>query len=130
MAKNASIQSSSMPMGLLGYPILQSADILMARAHVVPVGKDNLAHIEITRYIARKCNNMYGHIFDEPEPILTQCPSLIGIDGKGKMSKSANNAIFSFFSIATNNLLAPLFMSKKFFGSGIRSLTLGFTYLS
>jgi tryptophanyl-tRNA synthetase len=94
MAKNARIDESSMPLGLIGYPVLQAADILMAQAAVVPIGKDNLSHIEITRYIARKCNQMYGDVFQEPEAILSDVPSLIGIDGKGKMSKSAQNAIF------------------------------------
>ena len=94
MAKNARIDESSMPLGLIGYPVLQAADILMAQAAVVPIGKDNLSHIEITRYIARKCNQMYGDVFHEPEAILSDVPSLIGIDGKGKMSKSAQNAIF------------------------------------
>lgn len=94
MARNAHIPEESMPFGLLGYPILQSADILMPRAHLVPVGKDNEAHIELTRDIARRFNQYYGEVFPLPEVLLSDTPSLIGTDGKGKMSKSAGNAIF------------------------------------
>lgn len=94
MAKNASQEESGMSFGLLGYPVLQSADILMGNAHLVPVGKDNLAHIEITRDIARKFNQLYGEVFVEPQALLSPTPTLIGTDGKSKMSKSAGNAIF------------------------------------
>jgi tryptophanyl-tRNA synthetase len=94
MAKNALIEESSMAYGLLGYPVLQSADILMSNAHLVPVGKDNLAHIEITRDIARKFNHLYGAIFVEPQALISETPTLIGTDGQGKMSKSAGNTIF------------------------------------
>ncbi|MEX1013070.1 MAG: tryptophan--tRNA ligase [Waddliaceae bacterium] len=94
MAKNAHIEEESIPFGLVGYPILQAADILMPRAHVVPVGKDNEAHVELTRTIARRFNQYYGEVFPLPEVLLSNTPSLIGIDGKGKMSKSAGNAIF------------------------------------
>ncbi|RMG92318.1 MAG: tryptophan--tRNA ligase [Chloroflexi bacterium] len=90
MARNAHL--AEMPFGLLGYPVLQAADILMPRAHVVPVGKDNEAHVEITREIARRFNYLYGEVFPEPASIIE--PTLIGIDGKAKMSKSLNNAIF------------------------------------
>jgi tryptophanyl-tRNA synthetase len=94
MAKDADIE---MPFMLLGYPILQSADILSVKANVVPVGKDNLAHIEITRELAKKFNNKYEEIFPIPEPIIAEdkdAATLPGFDGKGKMSKSAGNAIF------------------------------------
>ena len=94
MARNAHIEAESIPFGLIGYPVLQTADILMPKAHVVPVGKDNLAHIELARDIARKFNQYYGNILPEPEAILSEVPSLLGTDGKGKMSKSAGNAIF------------------------------------
>lgn len=94
MAKNAHIEPESVPFGLIGYPVLQSADILMAKAHLVPVGKDNAAHVELCRDIARRFNQLYGEIFPLPEVLLSDVPSLIGTDGKGKMSKSANNAIF------------------------------------
>lgn len=94
MAKNANMVEGSMNYGLLGYPILQSADILMPKAQLVPVGKDNLAHIEICRDIARKFNQMYGEIFPEPEAKLSETSTLVGTDGQGKMSKSAGNCIF------------------------------------
>lgn len=94
MARNAHIDPENVPFGLIGYPVLQTADILMPRAHVVPVGKDNEAHIELSRDIARRFNQYYGDIFPLPECILSDVPSLIGTDGKGKMSKSANNTIF------------------------------------
>ena len=93
MARNAQLDDDSMPFGLLGYPVLQAADILLPRAHLVPVGKDNLAHVEITREIARRFNSLYGEVFPEPEPLLGEIPTLIGTDGQGKMSKSAGNAI-------------------------------------
>ena len=93
MAKNANIDEESMPLGLLGYPVLQAADILLPRAHLVPVGKDNLAHVEITREIARRFNGLYGDVFPEPEALVGEVPTLVGTDNKGKMSKSAGNAI-------------------------------------
>ena len=82
-----------LPFGLVGYPVLQAADILLPRAHVVPVGKDNLSHVEITREIARRFNHLYGEVFPEPEPLLSGETVLPGIDGQGKMSKSLGNAI-------------------------------------
>lgn len=94
MAKNAHLDKDSIPFGLIGYPVLQTADILMPRAHVVPVGKDNAAHIELSRDIARKFNQLYGEVFPLPEVLLSDVPTLVGIDNKGKMSKSAGNAIF------------------------------------
>ncbi len=93
MARNAHIDEESIPFGLVGYPVLQSADILMPRAHVVPVGKDNEAHVECARDIARRFNQYYGDLFPLPEALLSETPSLIGTDGKGKMSKSAGNSI-------------------------------------
>ncbi len=94
MARNAHMDAESIPFGLIGYPVLQTADILMAKAHVVPVGKDNEAHIELSRDIARRFNQYYGEVFPLPEALLSDVPTLVGIDGKGKMSKSANNAIY------------------------------------
>jgi tryptophanyl-tRNA synthetase len=94
MARNANIPEDVLPFGLIGYPVLQSADILMAKAHLVPVGKDNEAHIELTRDIARRFNQYYGEVFPMPEVLLTETPTLIGTDNKGKMSKSAGNCIF------------------------------------
>jgi len=94
MARNAHIDDDSIPYGLLGYPVLQAADILLPRAHLVPVGKDNLAHVEVTREIARRFNGLYGEVFPEPEALLGEVETLVGTDNKGKMSKSAGNAIF------------------------------------
>jgi tryptophanyl-tRNA synthetase len=82
-----------MPFGLLGYPVLQAADILLPRADVVPVGRDNVAHVEVTREIARRFNNLYGDVFPEPEPLISEIPVLPGINGMQKMSKSLDNAI-------------------------------------
>ena len=78
--------------GFLGYPVLQAADILMYRAHGVPVGEDQVAHIEVTREFARRFNNLYGEIFPEPEALLTRSPKVPGLDGR-KMSKSYGNSI-------------------------------------
>jgi tryptophanyl-tRNA synthetase len=82
-----------LPFGLVGYPVLQAADILLPRADVVPVGKDNVPHVEITREIARRFNNLYGEVFAEPEAMVSQVPTLPGIYGTQKMSKSLDNAI-------------------------------------
>jgi len=76
----------------LGYPVLQAADICMYKANYVPVGKDQAAHIELTREIARRFNNFYGEVFPEPEALHTEILSLTGTDGR-KMSKSYNNTI-------------------------------------
>ena len=82
----------SMPFGLLGYPVLMAADILIPRANLVPVGEDNRGNVELARELARRFNNMYGVLFPIPEIIAEG--TLIGTDGKSKMSKSLNNAIF------------------------------------
>jgi tryptophanyl-tRNA synthetase len=82
-----------MPFGLVGYPVLQAADILLPRADVVPVGKDNVPHVEITREIARRFNHLYGEVFAEPEAMVSDVPTLPGIFGQQKMSKSLGNAI-------------------------------------
>ena len=91
MAQSA--QLAEMPLGLLGYPVLQAADILMPKAHLVPVGKDNEAHVEMTREIARRFNNLYGEVFPLPDVMVGDVPTLVGTDGNSKMSKSLNNAI-------------------------------------
>ena len=78
--------------GLLGYPVLQSADILIIKGEYVPVGKDQLPHLEFARELARRFNYIYGEYFPEPEPIFTETPMVYGTDGK-KMSKSLNNQI-------------------------------------
>jgi len=81
-------------LGLLSYPVLQAADILMVRAHLVPVGKDQASHLEVTREIARRFNHLYGQVFPEPDILIGRVPTLPGTDGQAKMSKSLNNAIF------------------------------------
>ncbi len=91
MAKAADLES--MPFGLLGYPVLQAADILLPRANLVPVGKDNEAHVEISREIARRFNRLYGEVFPIPEVMIGDVPTLVGTDGQTKMSKSLDNAI-------------------------------------
>ncbi len=91
MANSANL--SEMPFGLLGYPVLQSADILGPRAHLVPVGRDNESHVELTREIARRFNHLYGEVFPVPDSLIGDVPTLVGTDGAGKMSKSLNNAI-------------------------------------
>jgi tryptophanyl-tRNA synthetase len=92
MARAALMDEETIPFGLLGYPVLQAADILLPRAHLVPVGKDNQAHVEITREIARRFNNLYGEVFPIPDD-LVEGDTLPGTDGQGKMSKSMGNAI-------------------------------------
>ena len=79
--------------GFLGYPVLQAADIIMYKADKVPVGIDQVPHVEITREIARRFNYLYGHVFPEPESVLTETPKILGLDRR-KMSKSYDNAIY------------------------------------
>lgn len=93
MIKDLKIESPSL--GLLSYPVLQAADILMVRADLVPVGKDQASHIELTREIAQKFNSTYKKVLPIPESLIPKdLGTLPGIDGKTKMSKSLNNAIF------------------------------------
>jgi tryptophanyl-tRNA synthetase len=84
----------AMPYGLLGYPVLPAADMLLPRAHLVPVGKDNEAHVEVAREIARRFNHLYGETFPTPDLLIGEVPTLLGLDGQAKMSKSLDNAIF------------------------------------
>jgi len=85
--------NSQIGFGLMGYPVLMSADIMIVNADLVPVGKDQVAHVEITRDIARRFNNLYKtDFFNEPAPKLTQIPVFCGLDGN-KMGKSFNNDI-------------------------------------
>ena len=79
--------------GFLGYPVLQAADILIYKAHFVPVGIDQLPHLELTREICRRFNQFYGGVFPEPQPLMTEYPKLPGTDGR-KMSKSYNNCLY------------------------------------
>ena len=80
-------------LGLLDYPILQAADIVIYKASRVPVGKDQAAHLELSREIVRAFNRRYGPIFPEPAPVFTEAPTVLGLDGQTKMSKSAGNTI-------------------------------------
>jgi len=79
--------------GLLDYPVLQAADILVYKAGYVPVGEDQIQHVEFSREIARKFNARFGDTFPEPKVILSDAPKILGTDGNAKMSKSLNNAI-------------------------------------
>jgi tryptophanyl-tRNA synthetase len=79
--------------GFLGYPLLQTADIIIYRAKYVPVGMDQVPHLEISREIARRFNHLYRDIFPEPEALLTEFPKVVGMDGR-KMSKSYDNAVY------------------------------------
>jgi tryptophanyl-tRNA synthetase len=79
-------------LGFLGYPLLQTADIIIYNAQYVPVGEDQVAHLELSREVVRRFHNFYGELFVEPQPLLTKFPRLPGLDNR-KMSKSYNNAI-------------------------------------
>ncbi len=83
-----------MTYGFLGYPVSQAADISIFKAHLVPVGEDQIPHIELARRIVRRFNDLYKPVLIEPEALIGDVPRLIGLDGKAKMSKSLNNAIF------------------------------------
>lgn len=80
--------------GLLGYPVLMASDILIFKATKVPVGRDQLSHIELTRELARRFNSLYGKTFEEPEPVISGVSRLTGTDGGRKMSKTLNNCIY------------------------------------
>ncbi|MGH7776825.1 MAG: tryptophan--tRNA ligase [Candidatus Dormibacterales bacterium] len=86
-------QPDNVNLGLLQYPVLQAADILLFKGQVVPVGKDQVAHIEMTREIARRFNRLYGPVFPEPRALHTEAPLIAGTDGKAKMSKSLGNVV-------------------------------------
>jgi tryptophanyl-tRNA synthetase len=93
MAQAARFDEEAVPFGLVGYPVLQAADILLPKAHLVPVGKDNESHVEVAREIARRFNRIYGEVFPIPEVLVGDVPTLVGTDGQAKMGKSLNNAI-------------------------------------
>jgi tryptophanyl-tRNA synthetase len=84
----------SVPVAFFTYPVMQVANILMPRAHLVPVGEDQLPHIELTREVARRFNRQFKDVFPEPEGLVGRVPRLVGIDGQSKMSKSLDNAIY------------------------------------
>jgi tryptophanyl-tRNA synthetase len=94
--KDKAQRQESVPAGLLNYPVLQAADILLYRADRVPVGEDQVQHLELSRVIARRWNSQFGRgeeFFPEPQPILTPARRIMGLDGQAKMSKSLNNTI-------------------------------------
>jgi tryptophanyl-tRNA synthetase len=86
-------QPDNISCGLFQYPVLQAADILLYKAELVPVGQDQVQHIELARRIARSFNHRWGKVFPECEALLTNLPKLLGLDGKKKMSKSLGNHI-------------------------------------
>ncbi len=91
--EKARLQPQNINYGLLGYPVLMTADIVLYKAEVVPVGEDQLPHLELAREIARRFNNLFGNTFPEPEAKLTSFPLILGLDGKEKMSKQVGNDI-------------------------------------
>ncbi len=92
--KDKAGRTESIPAGLLNYPILQAADILLYKADRVPVGEDQLQHLEFSREVARRFNTRYGTaFFPEPQPLLTGAARIVGLDGQAKMSKSLGNTI-------------------------------------
>ncbi len=86
-------ERGAVPVAFFTYPIMQVANILMPRAHLVPVGEDQLPHIELTREVARRFNRRFGEVFPEPEGLVGRVPRLVGLDGAAKMSKSLGNTI-------------------------------------
>ena len=92
--KDKAQRQESVPAGLLSYPILQAADVLLYQAGLVPVGEDQLQHLELSREVARRFNARYGRaVFPEPQPLLTDAARIAGLDGQSKMSKSLGNTI-------------------------------------
>ena len=91
--KDKATGMESIPAGLLNYPVLQAADILIYRATAVPVGEDQLQHLELTREIARRWNRQYGEYFPEPKALLGKARRIRGLDGESKMSKSRGNTV-------------------------------------
>jgi len=87
------LQPENVNYGLVGYPVLMASDIVLYKATVVPVGEDQLPHLELTREIARRFNSLFGDTFPEPKAKLTRYPLIVGLDGKSKMSKQAGNDI-------------------------------------
>jgi tryptophanyl-tRNA synthetase len=97
--KDKSQRQESIPAGLLNYPILQAADVLLYKGRLVPVGEDQVQHLELMREIARRWNARFGAgYFPEPQPLLTKSKRVLGLDGKAKMSKSLGNTIGLFES--------------------------------
>ena len=102
LARNPTVKSEivekgfglSVPLGFFMYPVSQAADILFLNANLVPVGADQIPHIEQTREIAKSFNNIYGNVFNIPEALVGEYPRLVGVDGNAKMSKSLGNCIY------------------------------------
>ena len=94
MAEMERGSADAVPVAFFTYPIMQVANILMPKAHLVPVGEDQLPHIEMTRELARRFNRRFGEIFPIPEALVGRIPRLVGLDGEAKMSKSLDNAIY------------------------------------
>src|SRR5258705_6196742 len=95
--KDKSQRQESIPAGLLNYPILQAADVLLYKGRLVPVGEDQVQHLELMREIARRWNTRFAAgYFPEPQPLLTQAKRVLGLDGQSKMSKSLGNTIGLF----------------------------------
>jgi len=92
-AEMASLEGKSVPVAFFTYPVMQVANILMPKAHLVPTGEDQAAHVEMTREVARRFNRTFAEVFPEPESLIGRVPRLVGLDGDAKMSKSAQNSI-------------------------------------
>jgi tryptophanyl-tRNA synthetase len=86
-------QTDNINAGLFSYPVLQTADIILYKATLVPVGADQLQHLELAREIVRRFNNRWGEYFPEPQALLSSTPKILGLDGQAKMSKSLGNTI-------------------------------------
>ena len=104
----ADLEQKSVPVAFFTYPVLQAANILLPRAQLVPVGEDQLPHIEMTRELARRLNGLCGPLFPEPDALVGRVARLVGLDGQSKMSKSRANAIYLKDDSAT--------LSKKVMG--------------
>lgn len=91
--EKAKMQPQNVNYGLVGYPVLMTADIILYKANVVPVGEDQVPHLELAREIVRRFNTLFGPTFPEPQPKLTNAPLIVGLDGSQKMGKSYNNQV-------------------------------------
>jgi tryptophanyl-tRNA synthetase len=91
--EKAKLHPDNVNYGLVGYPVLMTADIVLYKAEVVPVGEDQLPHLELAREIARRFNSLFGETFPEPKAKLTSFPLIPGLDGKGKMSKEIETSV-------------------------------------
>jgi tryptophanyl-tRNA synthetase len=94
MAELEERSKDAVPVAFFTYPVMQVANILLLKAHLVPTGDDQAPHIELTREVARRFNRMFGEVFPVPDGLIGRVPRLVGLDGNAKMSKSLNNAIY------------------------------------